>query len=145
MQVSALIQQHLLLLMATASFSVKGLGRFLALTALRICGLSLALVSISLPALAQVQLLNVSYDPTRELYSEINSLFAEHYKSRTGVSVTFEQSHGGSSKQAPSETAGLPAVVATLALAWDITAIERAGLTKPGWQQKLPHNATPFT
>jgi sulfate/thiosulfate transport system substrate-binding protein len=95
--------------------------------------------------LAQVQLLNVSYDPTRELYSEINALFAETYKSRTGVSVSFEQSHGGSSKQARSVIDGLPADVVTLALAWDITAIERAGLIKPGWQQKLPFNATPYT
>jgi sulfate/thiosulfate transport system substrate-binding protein len=124
--------------------SVEGFGRFLSLTALRICGLSLALACV-LPALAQVQLLNVSYDPTRELYSEINALFAETYKSRTGVSVSFEQSHGGSSKQARSVIDGLPADVVTLALAWDITAIERAGLIKPGWQQKLPFNATPYT
>ncbi|HEY8008954.1 MAG TPA: sulfate ABC transporter substrate-binding protein [Methylocella sp.] len=93
----------------------------------------------------EVKILNVSYDPTRELYSDINSLFAERYKTRTGVSVTFEQSHGGSSKQARSVIDGLKADVVTLALGWDITAIERAGLIKPGWQEKLPYNSAPYT
>ncbi|HEY4848679.1 MAG TPA: sulfate ABC transporter substrate-binding protein [Methylocella sp.] len=93
----------------------------------------------------EAKLLNVSYDPTRELYTEINDLFAEHYKSGTGVSVTFEQSHGGSSKQARSVIDGLKADVVTLALAWDIIAIERAGLIKPGWQEKLPYNSCPYT
>jgi sulfate/thiosulfate transport system substrate-binding protein len=93
----------------------------------------------------EVKILNVSYDPTRELYSEINNLFAERYNSRTGISVTFEQSHGGSSKQARSVIDGLQADVVTLALAWDIMAIERAGLIRPGWQQKLPYNSAPFT
>jgi sulfate transport system substrate-binding protein len=93
----------------------------------------------------EVKILNVSYDPTRELYADINELFAERYKARTGVSVIFEQSHGGSSKQARSVIDGLKADVVTLALAWDITAIERAGLIKPGWQQKLPFNSAPYT
>ncbi len=93
----------------------------------------------------EIKILNVSYDPTRELYADINSLFAERYKSRTGLVVSFEQSHGGSSKQARSVIDGLPADVVTLALAWDIIAIEHAGLIKPGWQQKLPYNSTPFT
>jgi sulfate transport system substrate-binding protein len=108
--------------------------------------LSLWFAAASLPAMStEAKLLNVSYDPTRELYSEINDLFAEHYKSRTGVSVTFEQSHGGSSKQARSVIDGLKADVVTLALAWDIIAIERAGLIKPGWQEKLPYNSCPYT
>ena len=108
--------------------------------------LSLWFAAVSLPAMSkEVKLLNVSYDPTRELYAEINDLFAEHYKSRTGVSVVFEQSHGGSSKQARSVIDGLKADVVTLALAWDIIAIERAGLIKPGWQQKLPYNSSPYT
>jgi ABC-type sulfate transport system substrate-binding protein len=99
-----------------------------------------------LPAMSEeVRLLNVSYDPTRELYSDINNLFTERYKSRISVSVSFEQSHGGSSKQARSVIDGLRADVVSLALAWDIDAIERAGLIKPGWQAKLPYNSSPYT
>jgi len=71
-------------------------------------------------------------------------VFAEHYKARTGVSVTFEQSHGGSSKQARSVIDGLKADVVTLGAGWDITAIERAGLINPGWQEKLPYNSSPI-
>jgi len=108
--------------------------------------LSLWFAAASLPAISQeAKLLNVSYDPTRELYTEINDLFAERYKSRTGASVNFEQSHGGSSKQARSVIDGLKADVVTLALAWDIIAIERAGLIKPGWQEKLAYNSCPYT
>jgi ABC-type sulfate transport system substrate-binding protein len=108
--------------------------------------LSLWFAAAPLPAMSkEAKLLNVSYDPTRELYTEINDLFAERYKSRTGVSVIFEQSHGGSSKQARSVIDGLNADVVTLALAWDIDAIERAGLIKPGWQEKLPYNSCPYT
>jgi ABC-type sulfate transport system substrate-binding protein len=107
---------------------------------------SLWFAAASLPAMsAELRLLNVSYDPTRELYSAIDDLFAERYKSPAGVSVTFEQSHGGSSKQARSVIDGLKADVVTLALAWDIIAIERAGLIKPGWQEKLPYNSCPYT
>lgn len=98
------------------------------------------------PAWCQtVTLLNVSYDPTRELYTEINDGFAKAYQAQTGTAVKFEQSHGGSSKQARSVIDGLKADVVTLALAWDIIAIERAGLIKPGWQNKLPDNAAPYT
>ncbi|MBO0734256.1 MAG: sulfate ABC transporter substrate-binding protein [Methylocapsa sp.] len=93
----------------------------------------------------EIILLNVSYDPTRELYSEINDLFAERYRSATGLSVTIEQSHGGSSKQARSVIEGLQADVVTLGLGWDITAIERSGLIRPGWQHRLPNNSAPFT
>jgi ABC-type sulfate transport system substrate-binding protein len=114
--------------------------------ALRSLCLGLVLASAPLPLMSEeVKILNVSYDPTRELYSGLNSLFAERYKSRTGLDVSFEQSHGGSSKQARSVIDGLRADVVTLALAWDIIAIERAGLIKPGWQQKLPYNSSPFT
>ncbi len=113
---------------------------------LRMSCLSLLLAAAPLPAMSEeVKLLNVSYDPTRELYSDINGLFAELYKARTGVNVVFEQSHGGSSKQARSVIDGLQADVVTLALAWDIIAIERAGLIKPGWQEKLPYNSSPYT
>lgn len=108
--------------------------------------LGLLCAAASLPAMSEeLKLLNVSYDPTRELYTDINALFAESYKARTGVSVTFEQSHGGSSKQARSVIDGLKADVVTLGAAWDITAIERAGLIKPGWQEKLPYNSSPYT
>jgi sulfate/thiosulfate transport system substrate-binding protein len=112
----------------------------------RMSCLSLWFVAASLPAMSkEAKLLNVSYDPTRELYAAINDLFAERYKSRTGVSVIFEQSHGGSSKQARSVINGLKADVVTLALAWDVLAIERAGLIRPGWQQKLAYNSCPYT
>jgi ABC-type sulfate transport system substrate-binding protein len=108
--------------------------------------LSLWFAAASLPAMSgEAKLLNVSYDPTRELYAEINDLFAERYKSRTGVSVIIEQSNGGSSKQARSVIDGLNADVVTLALAWDIIAIERAGLIRPGWQEKLAYNSCPYT
>jgi sulfate transport system substrate-binding protein len=92
-----------------------------------------------------VKLLNVSYDPTRELYEEINRQFAEDYKSKTGKTVAIEQSHGGSSKQARSVIDGLKADVVTLALGWDTIAVERAGLINPGWQTRLPDNASPYT
>ena len=111
-------------------------------------GLGVAAVagSIGGPARAEaIKLLNVSYDPTRELYTEINGQFAELWKSKTGNDVTIEQSHGGSSKQARSVIDGLRADVVTLALGWDITAIEQAGLIKPGWQRRLPFNASPYT
>ena len=94
---------------------------------------------------ADIQLLNVSYDPTRELYTEINDGFAAAWKAKTGATVTIEQSHGGSGKQARSVIDGLKADVVTLALGWDITAIEKAGLIKPGWQTRLPENAAPYT
>jgi sulfate/thiosulfate-binding protein len=90
-------------------------------------------------------LLNVSYDPTRELYQEVNAAFASYWKAKTGQDVTLQQSHGGSGKQARAVIDGLDADVVTLALAYDIDAIARAGLVKPGWQQRLPHNACPFT
>jgi sulfate/thiosulfate-binding protein len=90
-------------------------------------------------------LLNVSYDPTRELYQEVNAAFASYWKAKTGQDVTLQQSHGGSGKQARAVIDGLDADVVTLALAYDIDAIARAGLVRPGWQQRLPHNACPFT
>jgi sulfate/thiosulfate transport system substrate-binding protein len=93
----------------------------------------------------QSKLLNVSYDPTRELYEEINRLFAENYKQQTGREVVVEQSHGGSSKQARAVIDGLKADVVTLALGWDVTAVEKAGLINAGWQQRLPFNASPYT
>jgi sulfate transport system substrate-binding protein len=90
-------------------------------------------------------LLNVSYDPTRELYTDINAAFAADWKARTGQSVTIEQSHGGSGKQARSVIDGNDADIVTLALALDIDQIARAGIIDPAWQQRLPQQSTPYT
>jgi sulfate/thiosulfate-binding protein len=108
-------------------------------------GLALASVATAGARGQEFKILNVSYDPTRELYTEINQAFAEGYKKRFGATIKFEQSHGGSSKQARSVIDGLKADVVTLALAWDIDAIARAGLIKPGWQKRLPYNSSPYT
>jgi sulfate transport system substrate-binding protein len=108
-------------------------------------GVAGAMSLSGLPSIAQpLQLLNASYDPTRELYVEFNRAFAKYWKGRTGQEVAVRQSHGGSGKQARSIIDGLEADVATLALAGDIDALVRhGGLVAPGWQQKLPHNASP--
>ena len=92
-----------------------------------------------------VQLLNVSYDPTRELYHDINAAFAKQWKAKTGQTVIIKQSHGGSSKQARAVMDGLQADVVTLALASDIDALAAAGLLARDWQRRLPHNSTPYT
>jgi sulfate transport system substrate-binding protein len=93
-----------------------------------------------------VTLLNVSYDPTRELFVEVNAAFAKHWKEKTGDSVSVKQSHGGSGKQARSVIDGLPADVVTLALAYDIDAmVERGGLVAKDWQKRLPQNSAPYT
>src|SRR5574341_1014715 len=98
------------------------------------------------PVLAkEITLLNVSYDPTRELYQEFNAAFTKHWQTKTGEKVTIRQSHGGSSKQARAVIDGLEADVVTLALAYDIDAIAEKGLIKPGWQKELPHNSSPYT
>jgi sulfate transport system substrate-binding protein len=98
------------------------------------------------PAGQAVTLLNVSYDPTREFYQEINSAFARAWTARTGQPITINQSHGGSGKQARSVIDGLEADVVTLALAYDIDAIQQhGGAIAPGWQRRLPGNSTPYT
>jgi sulfate transport system substrate-binding protein len=89
-------------------------------------------------------LLNVSYDPTRELYQEINSAFAAQWKAKTGQELTVKQSHGGSGKQARAVIDGLEADVVTLALAYDIDAIAKAGLIAADWQSKRPNHSAPF-
>ena len=94
---------------------------------------------------ADVNLLNVSYDPTRELYHEFDAAFAKHWKARTGDNVNVKQSHGGSGKQARSVIDGLQADVVTLALAYDIDAIRDKGLINPGWEQKLQYRSSPYT
>lgn len=94
----------------------------------------------------QIELLNVSYDPTREFYEEYNDIFAKHWKEKTGQDVKIKQSHGGSGKQARGVIDGLQADVVTLALAYDIDAIaERSTLLPATWQEKLPNNSSPFT
>lgn len=107
------------------------------------------LATATWPAVARpapVTLLNVSYDPTRELYVEVNAAFAKHWKARTGQDVTIKQSHGGSGKQARSIIDGLDADVATLALAGDTDALHTNGGWIPkDWQKRLPHNSSPYT
>jgi sulfate transport system substrate-binding protein len=102
-----------------------------------------------LPRVARAQaattLLSVSYDPTRELYRDINAAFAAAWKLRTGQELRVHASHGGSGRQARSVIDGLAADVVTLALAYDIDALADRGLVAPDWQARLPHNATPFT
>src|SRR5580765_2209494 len=100
----------------------------------------------SLQAGESVTLLNVSYDPTRELYQEFNAAFAKHWRAKTGETVAVKQSHGGSGKQARTVIDGLDADVVTLALAFDIDAIaDKAKLLPPDWQKRLPLNSTPYT
>jgi sulfate/thiosulfate-binding protein len=107
--------------------------------------LTLALAAtIGLQPLAAASLLNVSYDPTRELYQQINPLFAHYWKARTGQDVEIKQSHGGSGAQARSVIEGNPADVVTLALANDIDEIADHGLIAADWQKRLPLNATPY-
>lgn len=107
--------------------------------------LALTLASSALFA-ARVELLNVSYDPTRELYQDFNKAFAAHWKKQTGDDVVIKQSHGGSGKQARSVIDGLEADVVTLALAYDIDEISQLGKQlKPDWQKQFAHNNSPYT
>ncbi len=108
-------------------------------------GLILGLIP-SVRAQGSIVLLNVSYDPTRELYQDYNGAFAKYWKAKTGQDVTIQQSHGGSGAQARSVIDGLQADVVTLALAYDIDAIsEKAKLLPANWQSRLPNNSTPYT
>jgi sulfate transport system substrate-binding protein len=107
---------------------------------------SLGLAGVVTARAADQTLLNVSYDPTRELYEEFNVAFAKHWNEATGNNVTIEQSHGGSGKQAQAVIDGLAADVVTLALEGDINAIaEKAGLFNADWRAELPNNSTPYT
>ncbi len=106
---------------------------------------ALTLIAASSAPAAEVKLLNVSYDPTRELFRAVNDRFAADWKAKTGDMVVINQSHGGSGKQARSVIDGLEADVVTLALAYDIDEIaERAKLLPANWQARLPHNSTPY-
>ncbi|MGE3849561.1 MAG: sulfate ABC transporter substrate-binding protein, partial [Gammaproteobacteria bacterium] len=106
----------------------------------------LSALTLAASAHADVTLLNVSYDPTRELYAEYNAAFARHWQAEGGEEVTVNQSHGGSGKQARAVIDGLKADVVTLALAYDIDAIaDKGGLLPKDWQKTHPHNSTPYT
>jgi sulfate/thiosulfate-binding protein len=97
------------------------------------------------PAPNELRLLNVSYDPTRELYRDYNAAFGRYWKGKTGQTVTVDQSHGGSGKQGRAVIDGLEADVVTLALSYDIDAIAAAGLLPANWQSRLPANSSPYT
>ena len=107
--------------------------------------LAAGLVTATAVHAADVSLLNVSYDPTRELYVAINKAFAAKFKVDTGKTIEIKQSHGGSGKQARSVIDGLQADVVTLALAYDVDAIAERGLIAPDWQKRLTENAAPYT
>jgi sulfate transport system substrate-binding protein len=107
---------------------------------------ALLFIATGATAAEPLTLLNVSYDPTRELYEAYNPMFVKYWKEKTGEDVKITQSHGGSAKQARSVIEGLRADVVTLALAYDIDAIARhGGLLPADWQSKLPHNSAPYT
>jgi sulfate transport system substrate-binding protein len=108
-------------------------------------GAALALALSGTALAADVTLLNVSYDPTRELYAEVNKAFAAKYQADTGKTIEIKQSHGGSGRQARSVIDGLQADVVTLALAYDIDEIADRGLIAADWQKRLPDNAAPYT
>jgi sulfate/thiosulfate-binding protein len=108
--------------------------------------LALAMATLGSPGAGATELLNVSYDPTRELYREVNRAFAAQWKAETGETLTIRTSHGGSGKQARAVIDGLDADVVTLALAGDIDTIARAtGKIPADWQRRLPHNSSPYT
>ncbi len=108
-------------------------------------GLASALVLWGAAHAGDISILNVSYDPTRELYAEINNAFSEKWKAEKGDIPTIKTSHGGSGKQARSVIDGLQADVVTLALAYDIDAIAEKGLIDKDWQKSIPNNAAPYT
>ena len=113
---------------------------------IRFVSAALAGLLLAGPALADTTLLNVSYDPTRELYQDYNTAFAKYWKAKTGETVKVNQSHGGSGAQARSVIDGSPADVVTLGLAYDVDAIsEKAGLIPADWANRLPYASTPYT
>jgi sulfate transport system substrate-binding protein len=119
--------------------------KFTALTKLALA----AVITIAITGNAQakdIKLLNVSYDPTRELYTDFNTAFAKYWKAKTGDTLTIQQSHGGSGKQARSVIDGLDADVVTLALGYDVDALyDKAKLIPADWQKRLPNNSSPYT
>jgi len=107
--------------------------------------LGIAVTISSFGVKADTSLLNVSYDPTRELYKDFNAVFANHWKKQTGETLAIKTSHGGSGKQARAVIDGLEADVVTLALAYDVDAIAQKGLIAPNWIKRLPDNSAPYT
>lgn len=118
--------------------------RLLALGIAAVLGANIAGTS-AVWAADKVEITNVSYDPTRELYEQYNKVFAKHWKEQTGQEVEVTQSHGGSGKQALEVINGLQADVVTLALDYDIDAIENAGMIQSGWKEELPDDSAPYT
>jgi sulfate transport system substrate-binding protein len=114
-------------------------------TVYRAAAVAIALSAFQLPAHADVSLLNVSYDPTRELYQDYNAAFARHWKATNNEVVTVRQAHGGSGKQARAVIDGLDADVVTLALGYDVGALAEKQLIPTDWQKRLPNNAAPYT
>ena len=115
---------------------------------IKILSSALALLAVTMTGVAakEITLLNASYDPTRELYQDVNAAFARHWQEKTGDTVTIRQSHGGSGKQARAVIDGLEADVVTLALAYDVDALcEKGKLIPPDWQKRLPDNSAPYT
>src|SRR3989449_9163616 len=109
-------------------------------------GLIITAISLFGAGAKEIKLLNVSYDPTRELYQDFNTAFTKYWQGKTGDKLTIQQSHGGSGKQARSVIDGLQADVVTLALAYDIDAIAEKGKLLPlDWQKRLPNNSAPYT
>jgi sulfate/thiosulfate transport system substrate-binding protein len=106
---------------------------------------AVAVLALGGTAIAQTPLLNVSYDPTRELYEEFNAAFVRFWKAKSGQTIVFRHSHGGSGSQARAVIDGLDADVVTLALAYDIDAIAQSGLIDKAWQKRLPQNSAPYT
>ena len=123
----------------------QGFGRMKLVRSL-VLSVTLAAVAVAptIATAAPVQLLNVSYDPTRELYKDINAAFAKKWQAQAKQQVEIKQSHGGSGKQARAVIDGLPADVVTLALAYDIDEISQRGLIAPKWQARLANNSTPY-
>src|SRR5829696_4582550 len=125
-------------------FKEKGIA------SMKTLGLALILAGAATPVLKleapkPVTLLNVSYDPTRELYEDFNKQFASYWKNKTGQEVTIRQSHGGSGKQARSVIDGLEADIVTLGLGYDVDVLADNGLLPTDWQKRLPHNSSPYT
>ena len=102
-------------------------------------------LTVTVASAKKISILNVSYDPTRELYQDVNAAFAAAWRTKTGEELTVQQSHGGSGKQARAVADGLEADVVTLALAYDIDALASAGLIAADWQKRLPDNSSPYT
>ena len=121
--------------------AVIGLAASLSMTSLVVTSAAM----MSAAHAADVSLLNVSYDPTRELYADLNKAFVAQYKNESGKTIEIKQSHGGSGRQARSVVDGLAADVVTLALAYDIDEIADKGLIAADWQKRLPQNASPYT